>query len=79
MRVLSGIVHQFPGQRILQTVLQPGVPVLVLTAAMDDGTFIRAVELGARACLWKLSEPEEILGGVRAALGPQPAGDQQGQ
>lgn len=53
--------------------LQPGVPVLVLTAAHDDGTFFRAVELGAQGCLWKLSEPEEILGGIRAALNPQPA------
>ena len=48
--------------------LQPEVPVIVLTAARDDGTFLRSVELGARACIWKLSEPEDILREVRAAM-----------
>ena len=48
--------------------LQPGVPVIVLTATVDDEAFLRSIELGARACLWKLSEPEEILGEVRALL-----------
>lgn len=41
--------------------LQPGVPVVVLTATQDDETFFRSVELGASACLWKLAEPEEIM------------------
>jgi len=40
--------------------LQPGVPVVVFTATQDDETFLKSVELGASACLWKLAEPEEI-------------------
>ncbi|HKY32521.1 MAG TPA: response regulator [Candidatus Polarisedimenticolia bacterium] len=47
---------------------QPGVPVVVLTAALDDAAFLRSVELGAGACLWKLAEPEEILRALREAL-----------
>lgn len=60
--------------------LQPGVPVIVLTTTCDDEAFLRAVELGARACLSKLSEPEEILGEVRAllAMGPMRGQQQQG-
>ncbi len=49
--------------------LQPGLPAIVLSAARDDRTFLKAVEMGARACLWKLSEPEEILRQVREAAG----------
>lgn len=55
--------------------LQPGVPVVVLTAALDDAAFLRCVELGASACLWKLSEPDEILRQIQdvlAGLAPRP-------
>ncbi|HET6372083.1 MAG TPA: response regulator [Candidatus Polarisedimenticolia bacterium] len=48
--------------------LGPDVPIVVLTAARDDATFIKAVELGARACLWKLSEPEEIVRELKMAV-----------
>jgi DNA-binding response OmpR family regulator len=50
--------------------LQPGVPVVVFTAALDDDTFLRAVELGARACVWKLAEPDEIMQEIRAVAQP---------
>jgi len=50
--------------------LQPGVPVIAFTASLDDDTFLKAVELGARACVWKLSEPEEILEEILGAMGP---------
>jgi len=48
--------------------LQPAVPVVVLTAALDDAAFLRCVEMGASACLWKLAEPEEILGQIQDVL-----------
>jgi CheY-like chemotaxis protein len=48
--------------------LQPGVPVVVLTAALDDAAFMRCVELGASACLWKLAEPDEILQRIQETL-----------
>ncbi len=48
--------------------LQPGVPVVVLTAALDDASFMKCVELGASGCIWKLTEPEEILALIRDAL-----------
>jgi len=50
--------------------LQPGVPVVVLTASLSDATVMRTIELGGRDCLWKLAEPEEILSALRAALEP---------
>lgn len=61
--------------------LQPGVPVIVLAAAVDDGTFLRAVEMGASACLWKLAEPEEIVRAVQGALGTvdEPRGSEIGE
>jgi DNA-binding response OmpR family regulator len=48
--------------------LQPGVPVVVFTATMDDQTFLRSVELGASACVWKLAEPEEIVREILAVM-----------
>ena len=50
--------------------LQPGVPVVVFTAALDDDTFLRAIELGARACVWKLAEPDEIMQEIRTVTQP---------
>lgn len=50
--------------------LQPGVPVVVFTANMDDETFLKSVELGASACLWKLAEPEEIAREILAVIQP---------
>lgn len=52
--------------------LQPGVPVIALAATLDDDTFLRSIELGARTCLWKLADPEEILAEVRALLATAP-------
>ena len=50
--------------------LQPGVPVVVFTATMDDETFLKSVELGASACLWKLAEPEEIAREILDVIRP---------
>ena len=50
--------------------LQPGVPVVVLTASASDDVLLRAVALGAKDCLWKLAEPDRILEALRAALLP---------
>lgn len=60
------------GFRILQEAvrLQPGVPVVVFTASLDDQVFMKSVELGARACVWKLSEPEEIVRDILQAAEP---------
>ncbi|HZI93130.1 MAG TPA: response regulator [Patescibacteria group bacterium] len=50
--------------------LQPGVPVIVFTATLDDETFLRSVELGASACLWKLAEPEDVEREILAVIHP---------
>lgn len=50
--------------------LQPGVPVVVLTASAGDDVLLRAIELGAKDCLWKLMEPERILEALHSALLP---------
>ncbi len=50
--------------------LQPGVPVVVLTASPGDAVLLRAIELGARDCLWKLAETDAILGALKDALAP---------
>lgn len=50
--------------------LRPAAPVVVLTASPDDQTFLRSVELGARACLWKLDEPGLIARAIRSAMRP---------
>ncbi len=59
------------GFRLMQQAarLAPDLPVVVLTARWDDATFMKAVEMGARACLFKLSEPEEILKEILSLLG----------
>jgi len=59
------------GFRLMQQAARvaPDLPVVVLTARWDDATFLKAVEMGARACLWKLAEPEEILKEILALLG----------
>jgi len=56
--------------------IAPDLPIVVLTARWDDATFMKAVEMGARACLWKLAEPEEILKEVLSLLG---AGQERGE
>ena len=48
--------------------IQPDAPVVVLTACLDDEVFYRAVELGARGCIWKLSEPDDILREIMDAV-----------
>ncbi len=50
--------------------LQPGIPVIVLTANAGDDVLLRAIELGARDCLWKLAEPDRIFEALRSALRP---------
>ncbi len=69
--VITGSRRVGPGRfRVLREAhhLQPDVPVMVLAATPDDATFLRAIELGARMCIWKPSEPEEILREARAAM-----------
>jgi CheY-like chemotaxis protein len=56
--------------------LQPGIPVIVLTASLEDDEFLRAVELGARGCLSKLAGPDRIVAEIRSAIVP---GEAQGQ
>ncbi|MGH9870291.1 MAG: response regulator [Candidatus Polarisedimenticolia bacterium] len=53
--------------------LQARTPVVVLTAALDDAAFMRCVELGASGCLWKLSEPDDILRHIRETLAARAA------
>jgi len=53
--------------------LQAHTPVVVLTAALDDAAFMRCVELGAGGCLWKLSEPDEILQHISDTLASRAA------
>ena len=50
--------------------LQPGVPVVVLTANAGDDVLLRSIELGAKDCLWKLTEPDRIFEALRSALRP---------
>ena len=56
--------------------LQPGIPVIVLTASLEDDEFLRSVELGARGCLSKLAGPDRIVAEIRSAMVP---GEAQGQ
>lgn len=74
--ILTETSHTGPdGFQVLRDAarLQPGVPVVVFTAALDDHTFLKAVEMGARACVWKLAEPDEIMQEIRAVAQPGPA------
>ncbi len=48
--------------------LQPGIPVIVLTASLEDAEFLKAVELGARGCLSKLAGPDRIVDEIRGAI-----------
>ena len=73
--IVTEISHDAPdGFQVLRDAarLQPGVPVVLFTAALDDETFLRAVELGARGFVSKLSEPDEILAEIRAVAQPGP-------
>jgi CheY-like chemotaxis protein len=62
------------GVELLQKVRQvdPIVPVIVLTADVQESSFARCRELGIQGFLNKPARPEELLPCVRAALDPSP-------
>jgi FixJ family two-component response regulator len=49
--------------------LRSNLPVIVITSATDEGSYARAMDAGALACLTKPVADEVFLGHVRRALG----------